>query len=291
MLGYKLLSPEKRAIVFAHYDKHGMIDPYVYYYLRELRKICRSLIFVSTVKLKKKDLDELGQIGCDVILRENIGYDFMSYKLGLDSLDYAEFDEIVICNDSVYGPFFNLEKIFRKMDSKHSDFWGITSNTDISYHIQSYFVVFKKNVFNSAAFCGFWDAVKVLDSKREIIVRYEVGMTRSLLKSGFNAAISADYNPTLSDRLVYISKRFTVNKILEKIRALFKGENVIPKINATHSYWKELIQQGNMPFIKVEPLRDNPVEVDIDDYERVIESVSDYDVGLIKDHLSRVAAE
>jgi rhamnosyltransferase len=283
-----LLNPENRAIVFAHYDRQDRVDPYVYFYLRELRKICRTLVFVSTAKLIKKDLDELGLIGCEVILRENIGYDFMSYKLGLESLECTAYDEIVICNDSVYGPFFDLENIFSKMDSRFCDFWGMTSNTDISYHLQSYFVVFKKNVLNSIAFRDFWEAVKVLDSKREIIKRYEVGMTQCLLKSGLKSATSADYNPTLSARLIYLSKRFSVSKIRQKTGALFQGENIIPKINATHSFWKELILQGNMPFIKVEPLRDNPMEVDIDDYEKVIRSISSYDVSLIKNHLSRV---
>ena len=79
-----------------------------------------------------------------------------------------------------------------------------------------------------------------------------------------------------------------MGKVKDKIYALFQGENVIPKINNTHSFWKELILHGKMPFIKVEPLRDNPMEVDIDDYENVISSVSDYDTGLIKRHLSRM---
>lgn len=284
-----MLNPENRAVVFAHYDMHNMVDPYVYFYLRQLRKISHTLVFVSTAKLDRKDLDELALVGCEVILRENTGYDFMSYKRGLESLEHAAFDEIVICNDSVYGPFFDLESIFSSMSSQSCDFWGMTSNTDISYHLQSYFVVFKKNALDSNAFRAFWQTVTNLDTKEEIIRRYEVGMTRYLLKSGLKAATSAEYNPGFSERAIYLSKRFSVDKIGKKIRALVSGENVIPKINATHSFWKELILQGKMPFLKIEPLRDNPMKVDIDDYENVIKSVSDYDVRLIRNHLSRVA--
>ena len=280
-----------RAVVFAHSDQQGRVDHYVYYYLGELRNICRTLIFVSTAKLEKQAINKLELIGCEVILRENSGYDFMSYKVGLQSLKYTTYDEIVICNDSVYGPFFDLDNIFNKMSEQACDFWGMTSNTDISYHIQSYFIVFKKQVLNSAAFRNFWDAVTVLDSKREIIRRYEVGLSQCLLESGLRAGSSADYNPTLTDQLIYLSKRISPGKIQQKIMAMFQGENVIPRINATHSFWKELILQGKMPFIKVEPLRDNPMEVDIEDYEGVISSVSSYDVSLIKNHLSRVAGK
>jgi lipopolysaccharide biosynthesis protein len=286
-----LLKPENRAVVFAHYDMHDMVDPYVYFYLRQLRKISNTLVFVSTAKLDRMDLDELALTGCEVILRENTGYDFMSYKRGLESLQHAAFDEIVICNDSVYGPFFDLQGIFSRMSSQPCDFWGMTSNTDISYHLQSYFVVFKRKALDSNAFSAFWQSVTNLDTKEEIIRRYEVGMTRCLLESGLKAATSAEYSPSLSERFIYLSKRFSKDKIFKKVQALAKGENVIPKINATHSFWKELILQGRMPFLKVEPLRDNPMKVDIDDYQNVIKSVSDYDVELIKKHLSRVAGQ
>jgi len=281
--------PVNRAIVFAHYDKQDRVDPYVFYYLGELRKLTPTLIFVSTAKPDQEDIDKLERIGCEVILRENAGYDFMSYKLGLERLECTAYDEVVICNDSVYGPFFDLETIFNKMRAEACDFWGMTSNTDISYHIQSYFVVFKKQALHSAAFSHFWDTLTILDSKSEIIRRYEVGLSRCLLKAGLKAETSADYNPTLTDQLIYLSKRVSPGKVKEKILAIFQGENVIPRINATHSFWKELILQGKMPFMKVEPLRDNPMEVDIEDYEKVISSVSSYDVDLIKDHLYRIA--
>lgn len=279
---------DKRAIVFAHYDKEDIVDPYVFCYLRELKKICRTLIVVSTANLCKQDLDELKIIGCDVIVRDNIGYDFVSYKSGLEYLNHNKFEEIVICNDSVYGPFFDIDKVFKKMDLQRCDFWGITSNDDISFHLQSYFLVFKKSVLNSSAFSDFWVTVDSLDSKNEIIRCYEVGLTQCLLKAGLMASVSADYKLGLSAQIIYLTKRISVRKIKQKIFAIFKGENLIPKINSTHEYWKELLLQGGMPFIKVELLRDNPMEVDIDDYETVIRSMSNYDLTLIKNHLSRM---
>ena len=288
LLDQDLDNSHNRAVIFAHYDKHDKVDPYVYFYLSELRKLCRTLLVISTAKLLKNDLDKLESMGCELIQRDNRGYDFMSYKTGLQHIIYKDYDEVVICNDSVYGPFFDLDKIFQMMESVPCDFWGMTSNTDISYHIQSYFVVFKKKVLNSVAFHDFWETLETLDSKREIIRRYEVGLTQSLLKSGLKSATSADFKPTLAEQLIYLSTRFSMGKVKDKIYALFQGENVIPKINNTHSFWKELILHGKMPFIKVEPLRDNPMEVDIDDYENVISSVSDYDTGLIKRHLSRM---
>ena len=36
-----------RAVVFAHYDKYNSIQEYVLYYLKELRKVADTIIFVS----------------------------------------------------------------------------------------------------------------------------------------------------------------------------------------------------------------------------------------------------
>ena len=43
------------------------------------------------------------------------------------------------------------------------DFWGITDSSEINYHLQSYFLVFKKNVIQSNTFKIFWDGVKILN--------------------------------------------------------------------------------------------------------------------------------
>ena len=278
-----------RAVIFAHYDRHDVVDPYVYYYLKELEKSCDRLIVVSTSDLKPDDLAELETIGCTVITRENIGYDFMSYRAGLASIDYRDYDEIVICNDSVYGPLFSLAGIFDEMVSRADvDFWGLTSNRDIAFHLQSYFLVFRKNVLNSEAFRQFWERVDILGDKEEIIRQYEVGLSQQLIGAGFRPEVYAEYQPPAGSQLLAMAKRFSFRKLVKKIRALLGGENIIPQVNISHFHWKELILENRMPFIKVELLRDNPMQVSIDDYERVVRSVSNYDCRLIKNHISRV---
>jgi lipopolysaccharide biosynthesis protein len=46
-----------------------------------------------------------------------------------------------------------------------------------------------------------------------------------------------------------------------------------------------------MPFVKVELLRDNPMNMGIADYDTFIKSLSDYDTGYIKKHLERMRRE
>ena len=280
-----------RAIIFVHYDRDDMVDDYVYHYLKELQKNATYLVFVSTAKLVEKDIRTLSNYCSKVIIRDNIGYDFMSYKIGLESFDYQNYDEVVICNDSVYGPLYPLGSVFEKMQNNVCDFWGITDNTDFSYHIQSYFLVFKKTVITSAAFKQFWEQVEVLHDKDDIIKRYEVGLSKSLFNNGLSSTIYTEFQVSILQRVSIFVKKFTPSKILNKIIAILNKKDKIKrigKINTTHHFWKELIVFGKTPFVKIELLRDNPMKINIHDFEHIIHEVSDYDTVLIEKHLQRV---
>jgi rhamnosyltransferase len=224
-----------------------------------------------------------------VILRENIGYDFMSYQAGIHSLDCSAYDQLVVCNDSVYGPFFDLAAIFQEMDSRPGvDFWGMTSNNDIAYHLQSYFMVFNRQVLLSDTFQRFWQDVRVLESKREIIRQYEVGLSQSLTRAEFTASVYAEYRVPIGSHLLAMAKRFSPAKVIDKLRLLLTGENIVPRVNVSHFHWKELLLEERMPFLKIELLRDNPMNIDIADYQQVINDVSNYDCDLIRNHLARI---
>jgi len=280
-----------RAIIFVHYDRDNMVDDYVYYYLKELQKNASHFVFVSTAQLAEKDMENLSH-NCDkVIIRENIGYDFMSYKMGLESFDYQDYDEVVICNDSVYGPLYPLKHVFDDMHRNPCDFWGITDNTDFSYHLQSYFLVFKKNVIQHNAFKDFWEQVKVLNNKDDIIKKYEVGLTTFLRENKFSPAVYTNFQPTNIQKTSIFLKKFTPSKIFTKLTAILSGKDKIKrigKINTTHHFWKDLLLSGKVPFIKIELLRDNPMKIDINDFEQIIQKISDYDIQLMTKHLARM---
>ena len=78
-----------RAVVFAHYDAQDVVDPYVYYYLNKLADVSSKIVFVTTSNISPEEVQDLEQLGCDVVVRDNFGYDFMSYRVGLESFNFA----------------------------------------------------------------------------------------------------------------------------------------------------------------------------------------------------------
>ena len=49
----------KRLCVFAHWDRDNIIDDYVIYYLKALKQVVSTLVFVSDCDLPSEELEKL----------------------------------------------------------------------------------------------------------------------------------------------------------------------------------------------------------------------------------------
>lgn len=257
----------KRAVVFAHYDKQNLIDDYVVYYLKALKEIASDVIFVSCCDVENPE--KLDGIASHIIAEPHNEYDFGSYKRGflylLPRLD--EFDELIFANDSCFGPFHPLAEIFDEMDAKDCDFWGITKN-HFGYrksvkrfivrrpHVQSYFLVFKKNILQSGILNDFMKTVKHEDDKRQVVSKYEIGLSELLVENGFKY-----------DVLVNAYGRIN---------------------NITILKWRQIILKYRMPFMKCSlPRLVNKSSTTVEGYQDIIAQVSDYPVNLIENNVKR----
>lgn len=248
---------------FSHYDKNGIIDPYVIYYLEKLLSLGCDIVFVSTAKnLAESEIEKIKDICAQVILKENIGYDFGSWKtaLGLCETLLLNYEKLLFCNDSVYAPVYDLQTLFLQMQERDLDMWGITESRDMGYHLQSYFLVFDKKIFQDPKFLQFWENYTTYKYKRNVIEHYEVGLSRFMMKNGYKLAAYCSMEKHMNDTY-----------------------------NMSHFSWKSLITDKGSPFIKIELFRDNPMMIDLSEAKNVILDKTDYPIELIYNHLKRVA--
>jgi rhamnosyltransferase len=295
----------KRIVVFSHFDIDNIIDDYVIFYLKNLRLFVDKICFVSTSKRSDFEVEKIKGICDPIIFRENKGYDFVSYKTGLLEIEpeVHNYDEILFCNDSVYGPLFDLEKMFSKMVNSKCDFWGVTENLEEKKHIQSYFVAIKKVIIEDPAFWNFIRSIEVVNLKHDIIKNYEIGLTRFLLSQSYKYDKYVK-RVTFLERFksftnLYMRKPFSDHSktksidlkvifgILKKIRKRFLRYLVFNEVNPTLFFWKENIKQ-QCPFLKIELLRKNPEKLEGKEViVAEVEKRSNYPVSLINNHLSR----
>ena len=190
----------RRLVVMAHYDAAGLVAPHVLRQVTALADVAERLIVVSTATLQSGARAALSA-RADLVTRPNVGYDFFSYRTGLDVAgDLSGYDQVIICNDSFVGPLTPYARILAAMDARDCDFWGMTQTDRRGRHAQSYFVAFRGACVRSAAFAAFWRAMEPVNDRAEVITRYELGLSRTLQDAGFR--LGSYFTETPRDRRV-----------------------------------------------------------------------------------------
>ena len=191
MIEYRSVpSPKrKRVAVFAAYSSDGILPPQILPYLKGLKPHVTAIVVVFDNDLVNGEHEKLVVIADRVITGRHGEYDFGSYKRGVawardnGLLDAA--DDLILCNDSCFGPIGSFGPMFQTMEKRQLDFWGATDSHEFAYHLQSYFVVLSQKVFASATFRDFIGAVTQQKSVQDVILNYEVVLTETLQKAGF----------------------------------------------------------------------------------------------------------
>jgi rhamnosyltransferase len=169
----------------AHFDVAGELRPHVRGQVEALAASVDTLLVCTTAQLQDSARAWLSERAV-VVERANYGYDFFSYKVGLDAAgDLTAYDEVVVCNDTYVFALDSYEPVFAEMATRPCDFWGLTGAERVAPHIQSFFIAFRPWVVGSHAFHNFWEEMEPISKRRQVIRRYEVGMSRRLYEAGF----------------------------------------------------------------------------------------------------------
>ena len=181
----------KRLAIFACYNGKGLINDYVVTYLKYLKEVSDNIIFVADNEPNVKELSKIYPLVSHIESYHHGEYDFGSYKIGFK---YAkehylldDVDEVILCNDSCFC-VDSLKTAFDKMETNSCDFWSMTASNEYEPHLQSFFLVVKKKLFNSEVFSNYLDNVKHLDSFLEIVNTYEIPLKMTFEKEGFKSA-------------------------------------------------------------------------------------------------------
>jgi len=237
----------KRLAIYAHWSRRPEAAGQVLFQLEQLATLGFEILFVSNSEISAASRAALDKICSRAIIRENTGLDFAMWQHGLAEADLSGFDELLLTNSSIIGPVQPLAPLWQTAAARESDFWGLTDSQEIAPHLQSYFLVFRPEVFRSPRFAAFWRTVLPYQDKLQIIRSYEVGLTRWLEESGFK------WRPVFPQAEVWGRfkaqrgwTRSTLDLILGRCRTPLNSTLFAPDI---------LLQMG-MPFVKAALLND-----------------------------------
>lgn len=248
---------KKRICLFAGFDKNGEIADYVIYYLKALSKIA-DVYYWGDFEASNKEKAKIEPYCQAVYCARHGKYDFGSWqeliqKIGREKIE--SYDEMILANDSCYGPLVDLSEIFQEMDQKKCDFWGLSSAYKNHIHLQSYFIVLKQPVLKSDVIYNFFNSVKPEANYSSVCAKYEDRFTYILSKAGFHFCSYIKYSET--DNHPY--------------------RDIMSAISNRH-----------FPFLKVKFfLGDIRDQSGVDDWRKIITKKTDYPVEIIEKDLTR----
>ena len=268
--------------IFVFYDASGIVDRYVEVLLQGLLPYLKKLVIVVNGDITPESEKRLKKCSDLVFHRENRGYDGGAYKDAILSFlvdeDWGAWDEVVLFNDTFYAPIFSWKDVFDRMENEPVDFWGLTRHPEgekwqyigpwyhkvIPEHLQSYFLVCRKNLLNNAAFQYFWQTLSEPKSYSDAVWNFEIRFTIFFTNQGFS------------------SKAYT--EVREHSTNVLQGTNLNPKDAF------ELLSKLKLPIVKRKVLSlANYVKA-----QNILQYIGDYtnyDVNLIYEHLDRLSKE
>ncbi len=228
--------------IYAHFSTSDRVVPFAWPYLDDLAKLGFKIIFVSNSPVGDADSADLKERGTKLIVRENVGLDFSMWKCALESLDLSSVSQLLLTNSSIIGPLSPLAPILERAKDWNCDFWGMTDNNELALHLQSYFIMLSEKVIQSEAFIAFWKSVLAYQSKDQIVMSYEVGLTAWLQQNGFS------WRPLVYQKDVwesYVRSRDFLRRTADRI---IPGRG-IPMGN-TSLLFPDLLLEMGVPFLK-----------------------------------------
>lgn len=265
----------KRLGIYLIYDKQKIIDSYIGYMLGELKSCVDHLVAVCNMPDIDRGLEILERYADEIFYRENIGFDAGGFKDALCGYigwsKALEYDELVLVNDSIFGPFKPMKSIFIEMSAHKADFWGLATHgahsSGIFKHIQTYFLVIRSAMLHSIAFKNYWENMPYYESFLDVVYQHEVKFTLYFERLGYVYDVLADTKRNDSE--------------------LKLANNYIQY--AMLSY--ELIKKRNFPFLKKQQIAYNTLSQQTQEnlYQslRYIDKNTDYDVDLIWENIIR----
>ena len=230
----------QRLMIYFVFDKDGIVDDYIPYFLQSFKPFCKEICVVVNGFLTEDSRKKL-DVNCNnLLIRENTGFDSGAYKYAIEYYGYEkikEYDELILANYTMFGPIFSPQEMFEKMANSDCDFWGITefppidayfAGVKIDRHVQSYFINFKKKIINSEDFVEYWRTVKTATNYEEAIAFHELRTTPYYENKGYKLSC-------------YISAEKYSAKLLQEMK----------KQGYVYFYYiGQQIKEDRMPFIK-----------------------------------------
>lgn len=258
--------------IFIIYER-GRIPEMTWNAIKSIQEMGIKIFLVINSNLVDEEKDKVREIADFSMFRNNTGKDIGGYKdvyLHLHDKGYLKLiNKLIFANDSVVYPQKFIKELFNKLVTNKSAMTGYSHVQEIHYHIQSFLFACDNTLINDKLFIKFWMKYLPIDRRRYMIHKGEVGITKSVIKTGVAITILNDISRILNTDM-------SAEKIYELVDSLpSKHSQRIGLIDDLNKFTTEYHSQlskllRNIKQNNINENIDNLIIKNSDDYKEII---------------------
>ncbi len=269
-------------VVLVHFDVDSTVDPHVLVaidtYVAAGADVC-----VVTVGLDDAALEPLRRRVTHVVRKSSNDElrDFGAWHLALELLGpaaLADYSQVVLANDSAYFPVLDPQPFLAALRGTSADLFAATDSLSGGrYHLQSFFLALRPAALRLLQ----PEIARRIEeqagaTKLSLIQRFEVGLTGYALQQGLSTEVFCS-----------VADVADIATSMSPPDPRPVSHLAVTVTNLTHHFWRHTLRSG-LPMLKVELLRDNPLDVDIAGWQEMVDGGA-CTTRHIADHLARVS--
>ena len=261
----------KRICLFAGYDSKNIIHDYVVYYLKELSTIS-DVYYMADNEISDEEKLKISPYVKGAYGLNHKKYDFGSWQeliniIGWDKI--SEYDELILANDSVFGPLYPIKELFDKIEKdKEWDVCGIDRVYSLDtnrWYCSSFFLIFKKNTLASGILQTVFNNIPDRVTYDYAVKELENPLMESFYKQGYNVKAFCGYYKNIffswqefcSAGVPFIKKKIFNKDIFDTCHKSDWKEYMKNNTNYNISYIEDYAngnEKVNLEYIPAKPL-------------------------------------
>lgn len=275
---------KKRLSIVVFYDGQGIVDRYVKYFLESLRSVSAYIVVVCNGMITAEGRSYFEENADDFFCRENKGLDITAEKKALEYVGWdkiCEYDELILTNTTLFGPFYPLTEMFEAMEQRNADYWGafkvfedfsrttLYGKDVLPYHhildfTSANFRVIRKSLLHSYEFRNYWDNLPEVKDYTDGVLYGEIYFNKIFSDTGYV------FDTYMSDDTRDACPSPNTNELL---RMIIKERMPFIRRKAWLEPYEWLLNfgYGEEPYQALEYIKDN----------------TDYDVSMIYENIIR----
>ena len=176
------MTQTQRLFLVAAYDRDGIIDDALIYYVSQLKKFGDIIVYMDC-NAQNSEINKIKKHCIYVAATRHGEYDFGSYKrayiFARDNDILKNYDAIYLANDSIFGPMRDMQNMLNKMESTKSDATGIVVSKHRTHsYMESWFIRLGNKIATSDWFDKFITSVTAQPTKNRVTIKYEHGLSQ-----------------------------------------------------------------------------------------------------------------